>query len=339
MIDGHGDDIFSFNGAVRSNFSTNIPRKNLQPLQDFLVSHLGCIASYPEPDANSFATVLASQNGVATDNLCITNGATEAIYLIAQAWHGANSVVLAPTFREYQDACTLHAHTVQFARSIDEISFCKSVDLVWICNPNNPTGEIHPLAKLRGLMEAMPHTTFVFDQSYSHFTRHDTFELAEVCNFPNAIILGSMTKEYAIPGLRLGYLCGNGQLCQKVKAFRMPWSVNQLAVEAGKFVLHHKSLFTFDLDNYLSETQWLKAELAKLPGVEVLPTETNFFLCKLRNNGTAEQLKQYLLQRNGILIRNASNFWGLTDKHFRIATQTHSENIRLTEAIKEWIHI
>jgi threonine-phosphate decarboxylase len=144
-----------------------------------------------------------------------------------------------------------------------------------------------------------------------------------------------MTKSYAIPGLRLGYITACSELIEKIGVFRMPWSVNQLAIEAGKYLLK-AGKSGFDLEAYLVEANRLMTELNAIEGLVVLPTNTHFFLCELINR-KASDLKQYLIEKYGILIRDASNFRGLDESFFRIATQSKEENDQLVKTIKEWM--
>ena len=112
MINGHGDDAYRYT-AIRANFSSNVyHRVNHDGLNRYLAGCLSCIRSYPEPEPYALAAELARLHGVSPEEVCVTNGATEAIYLIAQAFCGSHSAVWIPTFSEYADACRLHGHRV-----------------------------------------------------------------------------------------------------------------------------------------------------------------------------------------------------------------------------------
>ncbi|MBD5245105.1 MAG: aminotransferase class I/II-fold pyridoxal phosphate-dependent enzyme, partial [Barnesiella sp.] len=139
MVDGHGDDLFHYKEKVKINFSTNIPQT---VNHDGLVTHLyrfgAVFKNYPEPEPRSVEKRLAELHGTTEGHIFVTNGVTEAIYLIAQAFAGKKSAIIVPTFREYQDACRVFHHEVKFIGSLTEIKACQP-DLVWLCNPNNPT--------------------------------------------------------------------------------------------------------------------------------------------------------------------------------------------------------
>lgn len=144
-----------------------------------------------------------------------------------------------------------------------------------------------------------------------------------------------MTKRYAVPGLRLGYITAHEGLLSRLRIHRMPWSVNQLAIEAGLYLLEYDVPNPLNISAYLQETARLRNALEQTGGLEVWATETHFMLVHLRF-GKASALKDYLANEHGILIRDASNFEGLDERFFRIATQTPEENDRLVQAIGQW---
>ncbi|MDL2252143.1 pyridoxal phosphate-dependent class II aminotransferase [Odoribacter sp. OttesenSCG-928-J03] len=334
MLKGHGDDIYSQSREITSNFSSNIYNKlDLQALQQYLCNQINAIRSYPEPEATSLIAMLADANKVSGKNICVTNGATEAIYLIAQAFANSKTSIVIPTFSEYEDACRIHRHQIRYCQTPEEID--SGTQLFWLCNPNNPTGHIYDKSDIEKWVKKYPHTIFVFDQSYKNYATKELLNINEVCRYKNVILLHSMTKDYCIPGLRLGYFTAHADLVEYIGKYRMPWSVNQLAIEAGKFLLNNP-LKQIDLKAYLAETKRLQSEIAKIPGLTVYPTQTNFFLCRLEGR-KASDLKKHLTEQEGILIRDASNFRGLNEHFFRLATQLPEENDRLIKAIKAWI--
>ena len=357
MIQGHGDDAYRFERPIRANFSSNVyAHVDLEPLKAHLRASLESIGRYPEPEPYTLESRLAERLGVPASTLCVTSGATEAIYLTAQAFAGARSSILQPTFSEYADACRLYGHSVEMllpdatgepfrqggTRPAGLFSFRRterlngSPELLWLCNPNNPTGTVIPKADLEKAISDNPRTIFVIDQSYGFFTREPLLSEAEAVRYPNVIQIHSMTKRYAVPGLRLGYLVASEPLVEKIRAVRRPWLVGALAVEAGLFLASHPETAPIDLNALLQETARLQAALRALPGLTVEDTRTHFFLCRLQK-GRAAELKTYLAENQGILIRDASNFVGLDEHCFRIATQTPEENDALVAALAQWL--
>lgn len=343
MIEGHGDDSYKYNRPITSNFSSNVYSKvDLSDLKAHLCARIEGIGNYPEPEPYTLEARLACRHRLPADAVCVTNGATEAIYLIAQTFRGTNTAILQPTFSEYADACWIHGHRVtslyQLPSEKEGFLLPKEVRMLWLCNPNNPTGTVVDKAYLTELIKHNSQVCFIIDQSYEYFTLCSLFSPAQAAEFPNVLLLHSMTKRYAVPGLRLGYITGDGGLLKRLRSHRMPWSVNQLAIEAGLHLLEHDVPNPLDVPAYLRETARLRTALESLGGLEVWATETHFMLVRLRF-GKASALKEYLAEEHGILIRDASNFDGLDEHFFRIATQTSEENDRLVEAIKQWMMI
>ncbi len=332
MIKGHGDDLYLYGGMIRHNFSSNI--YNLldhRALRYHLFEQSENIGHYPEPEAFTLAQRLAAISRVAADNILVTNGVTEAIYLTAQAHRGARSAIMMPTFSEYGDACRANGHVITAVSDLCEVKH----DMLWLCNPNNPTGTVIDNRTLTDAIAASPDTIFVIDQAYEDYTAAALLSDDEAVALGNVILFHSMTKRYAIPGLRIGYMVAAKPLIDRVKSIRAPWSVNSLAISAADYLLDHNDDYQLPLSEILSEAKRVAAELREM-GIEVMPSETNFMLCRTPYS-TAAKLKNYLATQHSMLIRDASNFEGLTPQHFRIAVQLFDENNLLLDAIKQWI--
>ena len=335
MIEGHGDDLYKYGKKIVSNFSSNVyNRIDHSGLYQRLNERLSTICSYPEPMPYSLESEIARRYSLTPRQVCVTNGATEAIYLIAQVFQGRISAVLGPTFSEYADACRVHRHKVKPFYSLDALP--EDAELVWICNPNNPTGEVRNKEDLKALVDSHPDKLFIFDQSYEYFTLKSLLGIKEAASFPNVILLHSMTKQSAIPGLRVGYFTASEGLTDDVRCRRMPWSVNSLAIEAAKYLLEEGDGISADIPQLLAERERLTNLLLATGMLEIWPTDTHYMLIKLRM-GKAAALKDFLAVNHGILIRDASNFEGLDERFFRIATQTPEENDKLVKAISEWM--
>ena len=335
MIEGHGDDLYKYGKKIVSNFSSNVyNRIDHSGLYQRLNERLSTICSYPEPMPYSLESEIARRYSLTPRQVCVTNGATEAIYLIAQVFQGRISAVLGPTFSEYADACRVHRHKVKPFYSLDALP--EDAELVWICNPNNPTGEVRNKEDLKALVDSHPDKLFIFDQSYEYFTLKSLLGIKEAASFPNVILLHSMTKQYAIPGLRVGYFTASEGLTDDVRCRRMPWSVNSLAIEAAKYLLEEGDGISADIPELLAERERLTILLLATGMLEIWPSDTHYMLIKLRM-GKAAALKDFLAVNHGILIRDASNFEGLDERFFRIATQTPEENDKLVKAISKWM--
>lgn len=339
MIGGHGSDTYKYKD-IRIDFSSNIYRNcDHEGLFCHLANELDNVVNYPEPTPQSLEIELAMLLGLKPEEVMVTNGATEAIYLIAQTFRHGKSAVLQPTFAEYADACRIHEHEISniFFTSLAEFDRqTYESNLIWICNPNNPTGTVIEKEDLVDFIEKKQDAIFVIDASYAPFTKKPLITPKEAANMPNVLMLHSMTKEFAIPGLRLGYVTGNETLLHQIRLQRMPWSVNQVAIDAGHYLLMHKDEYEIDLDSLIEECERMANKLKKLGVIDVWPSDSHILLCKLRI-GKASALKEYLAQEHGILIRDASNFASLDEGFFRIAMQTPEEDDELINAIIEWI--
>lgn len=337
MIDGHGDDAYKYGQKITINFSSNVYNHvDHSGLREYLYRRMDSIRTYPEPEPYTLEKTLSEKLNLSDKEVCVTNGATEAIYLIAQTFRGITSTILMPTFSEYADACRLHGHRIKAVYHLD--GMLGKTKLIWICNPNNPTGIVQEKELLKSCIEQHPECIFILDQSYDFFTLKSLLSAKEAVAYPNVILLHSMTKRFAVPGLRLGYMTANANLLQEIRLQRMPWSVNQLAIEAGHYLLHAPKGYDIDISLLLNEKEKLSKALLSIGGMDIWPSDTHYMLVQLRL-GKAAALKEYLAEEYGILIRDASNFEGLNEHFFRIATQTSEENIKLVEGIKKWTYL
>jgi threonine-phosphate decarboxylase len=338
MLDGHGDDIYNSPSGIVANFSSNVWYGGCRPeLSDFLCKHLAKVNYYPEVIAYSLAKRLEECHSVAPGSVLVTNGAVEAIYIISQCFAGAQTLIITPSFAEYEDACQMHRHQLHFD-SIDNLceDYRFKSKLIFFCNPNNPTGHVFSRAVVEKWISSSPGSVFVLDEAYCGFSLEDSSCLSLISKYSNLLIIRSMTKKFSIPGLRLGYVVAQPELIGRLLKCKMPWSVNALAIEAGHFVLNNPEPFALPVKELLAETQRFAKEIANIPSVEVLPTSTNFFLCRLAQ-GTAAELKSFMLKEYGILIRDASNFRGLTPGHFRLSTLDPERNQLFIKALRKWI--
>lgn len=340
MINGHGDDKYRYDCPITADFSSNTcTLLNTTPLKQHLQHCLDSIDHYPEPEPRTLEQLVARQTGLEASQVMVTAGATEGIYLVAQTFAGSNSSVLQPTFGEYADAARIHRHQVSVRYSLPDAStgyrLPATVQLLWLCNPNNPTGAVIPPEQLYSLIEANPHTCFVIDCSYEDFCVATLPTANRLASYPNVLALHSLTKRFAIPGLRLGYITGADPLLHRLRLQRMPWSVNALALEAGQYICTHPELFQLPLGHLLECAQLLAQQLTRTRMIEVWPSHTHFMLARLRT-GHATALKEYLARQHGLLIRDASNFHGLSPAHFRVATLGTAADRQLVDAITQW---
>lgn len=338
MLHGHGDDAYRHGVSVRANFSSNVrPDVDLTDLREHCLRHFDAIRTYPEVAGEELGAQIAAAENVPAGQIVVTAGATAAIYLIAHTYRARRSCVVAPTFAEYGDAAELHEHRVSYIRREDfAAGRIADADLVWLCNPNNPTGETFPREAILATVAQHRRIVFVVDIAYAEFCAEPALRASDVRDYPNLILLQSLTKTHAIPGLRLGFLVAAKERASAITRHMAPWSINTLALEAGRYLLARGAVGAPWRAEYLANARQLAAALAAISGVRVWPSVTGFFVLEL-TRGTAGALKTHLLHRHGLLIRDASNFRGLDHRHVRISTQTPEQNRWLEAAMIEWM--
>lgn len=340
MIEGHGDDLYRYGGKITKNFSSNIYcGASLDGLKAYLAGRLDVMGAYPEPEPYALEAVIAGRHGIGEDCVLVTSGATEAIYLVAQAFgRGGRGLsryaVRRPTFSEYDDACRMFGYSeVPFGMDCKASSGDGDV-LRWICNPNNPTGEALSTDYILGVTRRGGMT--VVDQSYEDYTLAPMLSPRDAVDNPSLILLHSMTKTYAVPGLRLGYVTAAPETIAVLRGCLRPWAVNALAVEAGLYLFEQGTTAIPDLKRYITEAETFRLALDRLPGISVGHTSTGFMLAEMAR-GTAAELKEWLARNHGMLIRDCSNFRGLSRRHFRVASRSAEDNVRLVEAVSDYM--
>ena len=335
MIYGHGDDTWRYGDAIKMNFSSNIYQKaDLSELKTFLASRLDVIGHYPEPEPKELEGLIAEKLEIPANMVMVTNGANEAIYLIAQLYSGWTSIIPQPTYHEYADACKMFGHIISYERT-DDLEVLPQDRIYWLCNPDNPTGNVLLKALLAYVIRKNPRFLYVIDESYADYTLQPRLQPKEMMDCFNVMFIRSMSKKYCVPGLRLGYVAASPIIIDRLRAIRQPWTVNALAIEAGKYLVEHDPQVLPDMEAYIAEAQRLKAGLEAIEGLMVMDTQTHYMLVNIDWANVLE-LKNWLVEHHGILIRDASNFHGLDDHCFRVAAQTPEENDALLSAIKEY---
>lgn len=339
MIEGHGNEIYGLKG-LKSDFSSNVANREApSELLKHLSENLHLVSAYPQADAGTLRKALAVSLGFPLEQILVTNGSTEAFYLIANAFHGQKALIFTPSFAEYEDACSLHEHKLQFVEINDFEQPFKSIpDTVWLGNPNNPDGRVTPLTQIQEKLQSYPDTLFIVDEAYGELCLEFESALSLLHEYENLVVIHSMTKLYSIPGLRLGYLVAGKTTASRLNKYLQPWSVNTLAQTAGCFLMQNSHNLKPDVKKLLKQSQKLQKQLSTLQNLEVKPSTCNFFLIRLLK-GNADSLKAYLLEHHGMLVRNASNFQGLSSQHVRISAQTEAENELLFLAIKNYLNV
>jgi len=303
---------------------------------------------YPDREALALRRALAERLAVAPEQIVIGNGTAELLWLTALAYlrPGERVLIVAPAFGEYARSAALMGATVRYWTARAEDGFAVSPDgvaqalarhaprMVFLCTPNNPTGVVTPLAVLDGWARACPETLFVVDEAYLAFVAagdavdegmDDSVLSLEA---DNVLVMRSMTKDYALAGLRLGYAVGAPAVVDALTRVRPPWNVNALAQAAGLAALADAAHLQASLTRLRASKRALVAGLQGL-GLQPLPSAVHFFLVPV---GDGAALRRRLM-RCGVFVRDCASF-GLP-AYVRIAPRRPEENARLLAAIRE----
>lgn len=354
MLAGHGDDGYKHHRGIAADFSTNVWYGGAPAgLKEHVFGLWDKVQKYPEVLGESLTHKIAVHHGYSDDYILIANGSTESIYLIAQAFKGKRTTILIPSFAEYEDACRLHDHDMSFLNWEQLSPDTKlDTDILFICNPNNPTGYV--FKDIEKLFKVNPHVIFVVDEAFIEFTLAITSVIGLVADYDHIIVMRSMTKAYAIPGLRLGYIAASPVLISRLTRLKLPWTVNVMALEAGHYIFDHYDELQLPIRQLLNDKDELIAGLAgsalkinQDPQIidfdnpftthqnQILCSKTHFFVAKTMKQDSAA-LKQFLLKEFDILIRDAGNFRNLSNKSIRIATLSKHKNQLLINALSVW---
>jgi histidinol-phosphate aminotransferase len=299
------------------------------------------IEQYPDPEATELKQQLSKKLGVGTDNILVGSGTTELIRLIALTYfrQGEHVLILEPTFGEYEVACQIAgAESVKqlmkpednFTPKIEETTslirqLCPKA--IFICNPNNPTGNYLSRQQVETMLNVSDNTLFILDEAYVNFV-NDSWSSIDLIHQGNVVILRSMTKDFALAGLRLGYALADSEIISNLRHVRPPWNVNVIAQKVGTTVLEDINYLEQSKKKIREAKQYLVTELENL-GFRTLPSETNYFLMKV---GNARTFRTALL-KHGILVRDCTSF-GLPE-YVRIGTRTLPECRKLINVVHE----
>ena len=297
------------------------------------------IDRYPDSESTELRQLLATDLGVAPDNIIVGSGSMEIIRLITLAYFssGDSVLILKPTFGEYELAVKIAGASIieQWGGEKDCFAF-NSVEVadlvrkkqpqgVFICNPNNPSGQYLSRQQIDTVLKACKDSLLVMDEAYIAFTE-DAWSSTELISQSHVISVRSMTKDYALAGLRLGYAVASKDIIENLKRVCPPWNVNAVAQKAGVAALKDGDYLRRCEARIRQSKQYLITELTQL-GFKVLPSKTNFFLVRV---GDGKRFRAALLQ-NGLMLRDCASF-GLPT-YVRIAALSMSQCQKLIAVI------
>lgn len=335
----HGGDIYQ--NEIELDFSVNInPFGIPEKVKEAMQQALERCEHYPDIHHAELIAKIAETYHIPEAHILCGNGASELFVAVVHAVRPEKILIPVPSFYGYEKAANVTDAKITYYEMKEQDGFClteaflqelkEDVDLVFLANPNNPVGNTIDDSLLEAVCKRCRerNITVVLDECFLEFTeKKGFFEVHDLAEYPNVIIVKAFTKLYAIPGVRLGFLfCGAEQLAERILNQLPEWNISAIAEAAGIAALDEKCYCRETVSYIREERAFLKESLRKLK-IRVFPGEADFLLLKTEQDLYSELLKDKLL------IRDCSNYRGLSKGHYRIAVKKHAENERLLEAI------
>jgi len=344
MIEKHGGNIYKYDHPVYD-FSANLnPLGMPEAAGQAIIDNMDKYESYPDPDSTELKAVIAGFHGITAAGICCGNGAADIIFRMALAFRPDSALIVTPTFTEYEEALALAGCDIEHfdleeqkgfhvTDEIIDVIEQKRRDMVFICNPNNPTGVTVDGELMESIYAACRKTgaRLVVDECFSEFTDNEEQYalLPKIDSHPGVVVIKSFTKIFAMAGLRLGYcVCGDPCDAELIEGCMQTWPVSTASAKAGIAAMKEPGFVQMTKDYIRPERINLKANLA-LMGYRVYESEANYIFFR-----SGEPLDE-ALRRHDILIRNCSNYRGLGDGYYRIAVRTKEENDIFIAAMNE----
>lgn len=312
-----------------------------------IIGALKSIPPYPDPFSTELKEAIAAFHGVRPAEVLPANGSNELIVALPRLLKSGPALIVEPAFSEYKKALELEGVSVRSHPLRERDGFrlnaarlkkaLEGCSIVYIANPSNPAGV---LTGKDELLDVIAHagkkgSLVVIDEAFADFTGVSV--IPEAIKAGGVIVLRSMTKFYAMAGLRLGYAVGEEGLMARLSAFIPAWSVNTLALKAGVAALLDRAFRKRTLEWFEAEKDFLFRGLGSVDGLEPFESSANYIMVKLKEGFDARGLSAELLEKDGMLIRELSAFEGLGSRFFRVAVLGREANKKLISALKRAI--
>ncbi len=338
-----------------TSFSANVNPLGVSPLlRQTLADKIDVITTYPDREYTSLRTCIARYAGCEPQYVIVGNGSTELISLFIQIKHPKKSLIIGPTYSEYEREISLGGGTSlyyplkeedNFNINVDEFltHLHEDIDLLVICNPNNPTSTSINTNEMRMILDACKQQDIfvMIDETYIEFADNmkeiDSIPLTYYYN--NLIILRGISKFFAAPGLRLGYsISGNLDLIKEINKRKNPWTINSLAEVAGTIMFTDDDYITKTKKLISSERNRIYDILCKTPNLKPYKPSANFILVKIEKETlTSQDVFDAAIKKN-LMIRDCSTFPFLSNKFFRFCFMEPTKNDELLACILETLH-
>ena len=333
----HGGDVYGQN-TIKLDFSVNVnPLGMPEAAQRAVIDAMRSFSDYPDHECRALRRALSEKYSVDYNSILCGNGASDLIFRICAAMRPKKVLTLAPTFSEYERCASLFGAQMLEYRLKEENAFALSsdfldmlspdIDILFLCNPNNPTGRLINGALLDDILARCAESGIitVLDECFIGFT-HARSMCERLSDHTSLLVLNAFTKLYGMAGLRLGYLMGSQDMLANIGRYGAEWSVSSVAQAAGIGALSDQTWQERTLTLIKAEKKYMEEALTSL-GVTVYHSDTDYLLIKSNT-----PLHDALLEI-GLMTRDCSNFTGLNDAFIRIALKTHRQNAVLVEGI------
>ncbi|VIG06437.1 threonine-phosphate decarboxylase (L-threonine-O-3-phosphate decarboxylase), CobD/CbiB family [Clostridioides difficile] len=323
-------------------FSSNINPNVLPNLERYILKGLEECRNYPDINYTNLRKNISKYIDINPDFIIPGNGATEVIYLLMKSIK-KRLAIINPTFSEYRRSAKLNNLDIidlelesNFKLNIDIIKEnIERFDSLFICNPNNPSGNVQDLKELVNLL-GKHNKVLIIDETFMEFVEDESkYSLVKyIESNKNIFIIKAVTKFFGMPGLRLGYgLTSNAEIMNKIYEYKEPWTINSFADILSNFIFEDREYIKDSKEYYIKERSYMLQELRNIRNIKVYDTDANFILIRTYKK-TAKELKKDLFKQVNILVRDASNFIGLDDSFIRVAIKSHKDNKILIENMK-----
>lgn len=302
--------------------------------------------------------LIADDHSLIKEQVILGNGAVEILYQLAQAINPDKVLIVEPTFSEYELASRAVGASIFNLKLLAEDDFeltdektkeliakIADIDLLFLCNPNNPTGKIISIDQLQQILNKtkIENTFVVIDEAFIDFLENKKKLTATkfLDSFDNILILRSLTKIYGVPGLRLGYALTNKKLVKQIENSRDPWSVNYFAQLACQKVFSEarkeQSYIQKTLIKLNQEKVYLYKNLNNLQGFKAYYPTANYIFIDIKEANLSSLELTEILAAEGVMIRNCDNYYGLDDNYIRVAVKTREENKILLDKLSKLV--
>ncbi|NJJ36000.1 aminotransferase class I/II-fold pyridoxal phosphate-dependent enzyme [Clostridioides difficile] len=325
-------------------FSSNINPNVLPDLEKYILKGLKECRNYPDINYTNLRENISKYIDINPNFIIPGNGATEVIYLLMKSLK-KRLAIINPTFSEYRRSAKLNNLDIIDLELDSENNFKFDIDIIknniekfdslFICNPNNPSGNVQDLKELAYLL-GQYNKMLIVDETFMEFVEDENeYSLVKyIESNKNIFIIKAVTKFFGMPGLRLGYgITSNTNIMDKIYEYKEPWTINSFADILSDFIFEDKEYIRKSKEYYIKERKYMLQELRNVKNIKVYDTDANFILIKIYKK-TSRELKKDLFKRGNLLVRDASNFVGLDDSFIRVAIKSHEDNKILIENIK-----